>query len=113
MSRLLWQCKLAVAADRVDDAAAHYRALAALDAESPASMEVLASLASAYGRRREQGAEVSSACSAGSSVALAPGGQIAAAAHVARACLHPSRPGRLQAILQPPRAWTNTASHCL
>jgi len=47
-----------VAADRVDDAAAHYRALVALDAESPASMEVLASLASAFGRQREQGAEV-------------------------------------------------------
>ncbi len=57
-SRLLWQCKLAVAANRVDDAAAHYRALEALDAESPGSMEVLASLASAFGRQREQGAEV-------------------------------------------------------
>ena len=54
----LRQCKLAVAADRVDDAAGHYRALMELDAESPASMEVLASLASAFGRQREQGAEV-------------------------------------------------------
>ena len=50
--------RLAIAADRVADAAGYFQDLMALDSEAPANLEVLAALASAYGRQHENGAEV-------------------------------------------------------
>jgi hypothetical protein len=50
--------QLAIAADRVSDATRHFQELMALDQEAPANLEVLAALACAFGRQREQGAEV-------------------------------------------------------
>ena len=90
-----------MAADRVDDAAAHYRALAALEAESPDSMEVLASLASAYGRQREQGAEVSSA---GPQARQVFDELQAVTAHVACGRVHPSCSSCLTAVTKPGQA---------